>query len=339
MALISEIVHSLGGMAQKQQLVRRGARDHDLTRAVRSGDVVRVRNGWYSTLPETSLPLRAVRVGGRLTGISAIEAAGGWVLAEHPLHVAVNDNAARLRAQYNRHERFAPGSPRGVMLHWEPREQRNTGTSVSVALVDALERVVLDEDFEVAIAALDWALRMQQIDVIDFERLILRLPRERREIRDWVDERCDSLPESLARTRLRLAGHAVVSQMPMTGGRAIDLVVDDVVAMETDGEEFHANRFLADRHKDLDMTIMGYHPLRAAARSVFSDWAHVEAAIDMAIAARGVASRRIGNSGTTSRHPFSSRGLRGWRRRPPRRSPEFSHETEVRWGGGVRFRE
>src|SRR5258707_14354661 len=86
MALLSEIVNSLGGMAQKQQLVRRGAHDRDLTAAVRSRDVVRVRNGWYSTMDETSPELRAVRVGGRLTGISAIAAPGGWVLGEHRLH-------------------------------------------------------------------------------------------------------------------------------------------------------------------------------------------------------------------------------------------------------------
>src|ERR1700710_714864 len=156
MALLSEIVDSLGGMAQKQQLVRRGVGDRDLTYAVRIGDVVRVRNGWYSTMDETSPELRAVRVGGRLTGISAIAAKGGWVLDKHPLHVAVNDNASRLRTQHNRHQRLKVKATGGVVLHWESRDQTSRETAVSVGLLDALERVMLDEDFEVAVAAIDW---------------------------------------------------------------------------------------------------------------------------------------------------------------------------------------
>jgi len=74
---IARIVHQLGGIAQKQQLVARGARDLDLTRAFRSGAVDRARQGWYTTLPSEDLRVRAVRVGGRLTGLSAVHALGG----------------------------------------------------------------------------------------------------------------------------------------------------------------------------------------------------------------------------------------------------------------------
>ncbi len=324
MALLSEIVDSLGGMTQKRQLVRRGARDRDLTHAVRVGDVVRVRNGWYSTMDEASPELRAVRVGGRLTGISAIAARGGWVIGEHPLHVAVNDNAARLRTQHNRHRRLVVSLPGGVSLHWSSREQAARGTAVAVGLLDALERVVLDEDFELAVAVLDWALGTGQLDIIDFESLMSRLPLERRGIRYWVDPSCDSLPESLTRTRLRLTGHTVVSQLPMSGGRRIDLVVDDIAAIEVDGDEHHRNRFEQDRTKDVDITLMGLHALRPSARAIFRDWDHFQRAVEVAIAARGMSRPLVENSGVRFRHPFGSPGMTGWRRRPRRRSPEFS---------------
>ena len=333
MALLSEIVNGLGGMAQKQQLVRRGARDRDLTYAVRVGNVVRVRNGWYSTLSETSLELRAVRVGGRLTGISAIAAKGGWVLDEHPLHVAVNDNAARLRTPHNRHQKLKVKSPGGVVLHWESRDQAARGTAVSVSLVDALERVVLDEPFEVAVAAMDWALHTGQLDPIDFETIILRLPLERRGIRDWVDVDCESLPESLARTRLRLSGHRVVTQVPMDDGRRIDLVVDEIAAIEVDGEEHHRLRFEADRGKDVDITLMGLHALRPSARAVFYNWDHFESAVEVAIDLRRRPFPVAENSGVSSRHPFGFAGMTGWRRRPRRRTPEFS--TRGTGGAGM----
>jgi very-short-patch-repair endonuclease len=324
MALLSEIVNSLGGMAQKQQLVRRGAGDRDLTAAVRSRDVVRVRNGWYSTMDETSPELRAVRVGGRLTGISAIAARGGWVLGDHPLHVAVNDNAARLRTAHNRHQKLNVRSPGGVVLHWESREQAGRGSAVSVGLLDALERVVLDEQLEVAVAAIDWALHTMELDLIDFETLILRLPLERRGIRGWIDPRCESLPESLARTRLRLGGHSVETQHPMVDGRRIDLLVDEVVAIEVDGDEHHRERFEADRSKDIDITLMNLHALRPSARTVFRRWDHFERAVELAIAARIQPHPVVENSGPALGHPLGNRGMTGWRRRPRRRTPEFS---------------
>jgi very-short-patch-repair endonuclease len=288
MALLSEIVDSLGGMAQKQQLVRRGAHDRDLTYAVRIGDVVRVRNGWYSTWDESRPELRAVRVGGRLTGISAIAADGGWVLGTHPLHVAINPNAARLRTQDNRHRKLKVKATGGVVLHWVARDGFDRGTAVSVGLIDALERVVLDEEFEVAVAALDWALHTQQLDVVDFESLILRLPVERRGIRDWVDEKCESLPESLTRTRLRAAGYRVDIQVPLGDVQRIDLVVEGQIGVEVDGEQHHVNRFTYDRDKDVEITLDHKHALRPSAKMVFHDWPRFALAVGTALLDRGV---------------------------------------------------
>jgi hypothetical protein len=332
MALLSEIVNSLGGMAQKQQLVRRGVRDRDLTNAVRSGDVVRVRNGWYSTRDERSPELRAVRVGGRLTGISAIVAQGGWVLGAHPLHVAVNDNAARLRTQHNRHQKLKVKSPAGVVLHWESRDQAAHGTAVSVGLLDALERVVLDEEFEVAVAALDWALHAQRIDVVDLETLMLRLPIERRGIRDWVDDTCESLPESLSRTRLRLCGYRVESQVPLGDIQRIDLVVEGEIGVEVDGNQNHLTRFEYDRSKDIDITLDHKHAMRPSANMVFHDWDRFAQAVRTALLDRGVV---FENSGHPHRDPMRARTLTGFQRRPPRRNPEFStsYRQGLRVGG------
>jgi very-short-patch-repair endonuclease len=149
--------------------------------------------------------------------------------------------------------------------------------------MDALHRVVLDEDVETAVAVLDWALHTGQLDAIDFERLIAALPANRRYIRELVDPSCDSLPESLARTRLRLGGHTVVSQVPVGDLESIDLVVDDIVAIEIDGDEHHRDRFEKDRAKDMTITIARLHVLRPSARMVFRRWDRVASAIDAAL--------------------------------------------------------
>lgn len=330
MVTIAALVSGIGGMVQKRQLVALGVRDLDLTLAVKRGSVLRARQGWYTTLPADSAAVRAVRVGGRLTGLSMVAELGGWVLSRPKLHVSVPVNAGRLRSATNRFVHPGATSIRGVTLHWEPRDLAGRGTATAVDLLDALVRVVLDEDLETAVAALDWAMLTNRIDRIDFERILQQLPESRRWIRDWVDARCESLPESLARTRLRLAGHRVDSQVRLRGFERIDLVVDDVLGLEVDGAEHHRDRFEADRNKDLAITIAGLHALRPHARAVFSSWDVVERALNAALAARGIrvtpggARLAFGNSGAKGDGARETPVLTRGRRTRSAFTPEFS---------------
>lgn len=293
---IAEWVAESGGMAQKQQLVRRGAGDRHLTSAVRRGDVVRVRNGWYTTLPPQDPRVRAVRVGGRLTGISAIAAWGGWVERTTVLHVAVPVNAARSRSPVNRRRRLAPTRD-GVRRHWEERPRSTRGDSMFVDVRDALRRVALDEPLDVAVAAFDWALHTGRLERVDAELLFDELPVRAQRLRALVDARRESLPESLVCARAQLAGHDARPQVRIADSlQRIDVVVDGIVAVEVDGREHHLLAFERDREKDLAITRDGYHPLRPTARLVFDRWPEVLAAIRAAIAARH-AGVGVGNSG------------------------------------------
>jgi very-short-patch-repair endonuclease len=312
---IAAAVISLGGMAQKQQLVRLGARDLDLTRAVRSGSVSRARQGWYTVFTADDPRLRAVRVGGRLTGISAIQALGGWVLGQHPLHVAVQTNAARLRSQWNRHTRLEPRGSGGVVMHWDV-DGHDQGTACIVPLMTALRRAVLDEPLDDAIAALDWALHAGLIDDFDVHSLVQSLPADFARLPGFLDAACEALPESLARTRLTLRNHTLLSQVPLTTGERLDLLVDGCVGLETDGERYHANSFERDRLKDLAIAIDGYHGIRVSARTVFGNWPVAEAAIEAALAQHE-------NSGVRPALMRNAPGFARIRRRDRRRSPEF----------------
>jgi very-short-patch-repair endonuclease len=319
---VPAIVTALGGMAQKQQLVAAGARDLELTAAVRRGLVHRARQGWYTNLDDSDPRVRAVRVGGRLTGISAVIAAGGWALGHYPLHVSVHDNAARLRTPWNSAIALRGRRVEGLELHWDDDAVAARGTATAVDIRDALVRVVIDESLETAVAALDWAYYSGSVDRIDFEEIMLLLPGNRRYVGDWVDERSDSLPESLSRVRLRLRGHTVVSQRRLGDVEHIDLVVDGIVALETDGREHHAEAFERDRSKDLDITIDHLHSVRASATAVFHDWPRVLLAIETALDDRRTA-RGSANSGVELRHPVGSREKSRVGARRSGRSPEF----------------
>jgi very-short-patch-repair endonuclease len=279
------MVDELGGLARKRQLVRRGARDRHLTEAVRLREVVRVRNGWYTTRPPQDAAVRAVRVGGRLTGLVAIADAGGWVHRPPRLQVAVRRNSARLRSPVDRRRRRGPDDP--VRVHWDADPRAGTLTRVSIA--QALRRAILDEPLEDAVAAVDWAFSAGELDRVGWEQLVLSLPRRCRGIRFMVDARCGSLPESLARTRLRMAGLRVRSQVPVAHFGAIDLVVENAVAIEVDGDRFHRDRFARDRAKDLDIALTGLHPLRPSADIVFRRWRELEDAVLIMLLNLGVA--------------------------------------------------
>lgn len=157
-------------------------------------------------------------------------------------------------------------------LHWDDADVCGRGSRTTVALMDALRRVIVDESEETAIAAVDWALHSGRIDQGAIERMLDRMPSTHSGLADWFDGRSESYPESIARIRLRRHGFGVRSQVPVGPSLRIDLVVDGRVAIEVEGEEFHRDRFLADRMKDIHIALARYHGLRFAATTVLNDW-------------------------------------------------------------------
>ena len=148
-------------------------------------------------------------------------------------------------------------------------------------------RVALDEALEVAVPCFDWALATNRLDVIGFEAVLLRLPPAVRPIREWVDRRSQSVLESTARVRLCSRGWRVRSQVRVGDLGAIDLVIDDHVALELDGRSFHESTFETDRRKDLAIAQEGRHAIRVSTRMLRDSWSEVEGAIGAALAVRG----------------------------------------------------
>lgn len=279
----ASIVRQLGGIASTASLAAAGLSDYRVRSAVRAGVVVRVRNGWVTTLSATEPRVQAVRAGGLLTGISALRELGAWVLDPPPcVHIAVPAHASGRRARPDQ------------LLHWENPTAPPSRPGVA-ALGDALVRLALDESLDVAVPCFDWALFTARLDRVDFERILLRLPPSLRTIRAHIDRNSQSLLESIARVRLHARGWQVRSQVRVGVDSAIDLVVEDHVALELDGRAFHESTFETDRRKDLAITMEGRHAIRVSMTMLRDSWGDVEAAIGCALAARRHGDR--GNSG------------------------------------------
>ncbi len=292
-------VRSRGGFARVRDLQAAGLSRNLLTELVADDVLRRPRNGWYSTRDASDPAYRAVALGGRLTGVSAFAEWNAW-LPEKPriLHVAVKGKASAVRRVH------------GVALHWH--DERLSGTAWSVGLEDALLRVALDEPLETAVCVFDWAWRSGRLDRVGFESVLAQLPRGMQCLREWVDPNSQSVLESVARVRCLRKGWRVRSQVPVAGTQAIDLVIEDTVALELDGRRFHESTFTADRRKDLAIAIEGRHSLRVDSGLLFGSWPSIERAIERILATRG----RRQNFGT----PLSSPSGTRVRRRPAPRS-------------------
>jgi hypothetical protein len=106
----------LGGVAARRELEALGVDPGWITVAAYYGRrLTRVRNGWYARTDEADSVLRAWRVGGRLTCVSAIAYHEG-VPAPPVLHVEVPANSARLHGPDRPGQPFSPDA--AVVVHW-----------------------------------------------------------------------------------------------------------------------------------------------------------------------------------------------------------------------------
>jgi very-short-patch-repair endonuclease len=178
-----------------------------------------------------------------------------------------------------------------------------------VDLPAALRRALPRASFEEAVALLDWTIKTGRFSPFDVQEFVLSLSRKHQRIGEWVDPSCDSFLESVVRTRLRLAGHQVTSQVPVAELGSIDLVVDGVVAIETDGYEYHSTTFESDRSKDLAILAEGRTAMRLSYRMVRNEWSSVETAVEVARS-----SHRLQHSPAISKSAFGPRTVGpGWR--------------------------
>ena len=293
-------IDDLGGFGSTEELRARGITPQALTADVRSGAISRVRKGIYTTRSPVDPERQALRVGGRLTGLSALELRQCWIWRRPTrIHVAVPHNASRLPEHDSLH------------LHWE-RRTLGDGDRTCVSVRDALIRVILDEPVENAVPCIDWALHTGRLGEFDFEEMLLELPQASRSIRGWVDRRSESVLESATRVRCIQRGWKFRPQARFGDLEAIDLLIEDIVALELDGREFHAATFDADRLRDLRVTIEGRHSIRLSYSIVRDHWGLVDKAITAALAARRHGDTGIsGQPGQRPRGRHRSSGRRG----------------------------
>lgn len=268
-------------IAETAALNAAGATWQGLRAAVDNGLLIRVRRGHYA-LPDTDRNvLEAVRLGGRLTCVSAAANLGVFAFDSTFAHIQVDPTGSRLRAPHNRFERLTPQNRDGVELHWGTLLHPADRCEYRVGLIDAVVQILRCQEPRFALASLDSALHQGLISPAGVSEIFAAVPRERQYLRRLLDPRSDAGQESVLRFIVGEAGYAFEIQVHIDGVGRIDMIVEGRIAVEADSRQFHDgwDAHARDRTRDCDLAMLGYLTLRVLYRDIMYHPERVLAAI------------------------------------------------------------
>lgn len=283
MSLASTIAQ-LGGLAATHELYSRGFSRWTLGRAVASGEIVRVRQGWYSSPHLSPILQRAARVGGPVTCVTGAQVHGLAVFNDHRPHTAVRQHSSRLRSSNNRRLRLSSMGRADAVVHWNLDSDERLLLSVR----ECLCQMALCQTPERVVAAVDSAIRLRKMTTGEWQSSIEHLPPRLRRLLADIDPDSESITESLFRFRMARMGVRMRSQVKVSGVGDVDFIIGERLVIEIDGFAYHSDPddFETDRRRDARLSARGFRVLRFSYKQVTSKWAEVRAAV-MASIARG----------------------------------------------------
>jgi hypothetical protein len=283
---IARVIRSRGGFQRRRDLRALGYTDAALRAALAAGTIFRVRHGWYAVPDAPEAAIRAVRVGGRLTGVAALETYGLRVPRRPRADLVVPRGAARLRSPENRRARLVAAD--GIRVHWVDGVRRGIPTaSWRVSVDDALLLVLQTEGRDVAVAVASAVARYKKWSANRMDAVFARAPARARAWRDLVGWTDDAHGETFVRLWLRTEGIPWESQPYVAGVGWLDGRVGPNCYVEVDGGQHDAgwtgpgeSTFEKDHDRDTTMATLGKGVLRFTYRQLYADWPRCVAAIN-----------------------------------------------------------
>lgn len=283
MGSIYDDVRRRGGVAKTWELLRDGHTSHSLTHAVRSGVVIRIRQGHYGVPELHPDEVAAYRVGGRLTGAAEARRYGIWAPAPRAVEVDVDPHARALRRPGDATRRLAD-HPHEARARWDAT--RRSGTRSLADAVSCVADVVRGADARTSFACVESALHLGYLTATRLDRELAAMPVHRRGSLSSAAGASESGGESLLRFELLRLGIEHRQQVEFAGIGRVDFMIGERLVIEVDGAEFHTSRatFEADRRRDALLAARGIRVLRFSYSQVAERWPEVEAALLAALA-------------------------------------------------------
>ncbi|GAA3876333.1 hypothetical protein GCM10022381_18700 [Leifsonia kafniensis] len=274
------LICSLGHVATTAEFARRGYEARDIRLAIQAGVIRRASRGVYLCRHADADQLTAAAAHARITCLSALRRAGVWAGLDQSLHLQLPPNSHSARRPVRDRD------DRSIHYHWAPvKFDRAPRKSWLVDPIEAVWQAIHCLDEEHAVACLESAVHEKFLTEQEVRRIGANAPRHlQRGIRE-MEFTSDSGQETIARRRLRRIGFHVVAQEKISGlPYSEDLVVDDCVALETDGKKWHGpERFEPDRQRDVVLAGFGRVSLRLTQRMILHEWPSTLAAIERAV--------------------------------------------------------
>jgi very-short-patch-repair endonuclease len=282
---INWTLRTYGGIAATHELLKEGHTSHELTAAVRRGEILRLRQGHYASTDLSIAQQEAFRVGGRLTGVSGARHYNMWAPPSAFLEVVVKRNATELRDRSDPTKRLGSESRRtGIVVIWTDDHlpgTRSVVTPLECVLHIARTRAEID-----AFASAESALHRGHFSRMAWIAAVARLPRRLRRRLGAATRHSESGGESMAKLHFMDLRLIFEQQRKFPNVGRVDFLIGERLVIEIDGAEFHTSveQFEEDRRRDAVLSALGYRVLRFSYRQVERRWPEVEAAINAAIA-------------------------------------------------------
>ncbi len=245
--VVAEIVR-LGKVARRKDLLTRGCTDWGLRSAVTAGLIVSVSRGYFALPGAHPLDVRLAQYQARRTRLSKAEQLGLWVIkAPGKPHVAVA------------HGRAVPG----CVVH------RVSGAQT---LMDILRQCIHCGTELEALTVVESAVVLKHCTIPELRAQFSgRGDAQARAVIALIDPQSMSIVETIARYYLRKEGYSVQSQYYQKDVGHLDLWIDGILGLETDGAKYHntPDGWSADLIRDNMLVIKGMWHLRIPARVVF----------------------------------------------------------------------
>jgi very-short-patch-repair endonuclease len=243
-----------GGLALRSDLFALGHSRSEIRRAVATGQLTVPRRYWVATDSAPPAGRRAVFLGGRLGGASALVSYGVWVDDTEPLVVSCARTSSRLPA-------LLPGERRSYL-----RVQFLEGGDYRwrVSLPDAVLQHAQTCSRDELIAVLDSALHRGLLRWNQLDPLLAAIPRRMCPSSGDLDAKSMSGTESHIRIALRRTGYHVETQVDVPTVGFVDLLIDGWFIVECDSREHHdgVHSQTRDRRRDGNAARTGYASAR-----------------------------------------------------------------------------
>ena len=283
------VIRRLGDTCRTRDLRAVGHYPKSIASAVASGSIERARVGHFVAPDLHEQAKRAIRVGGRVSCVSAAELLGLRVLNRPAtLHIEVAENASRLRRARDGRGRILPTKAGQYLeFHWSSSPSTHGAmpsiVQVLAHVIDCLPPIEALCILDSAREDLPRAAGSPMLTDEEFVQLLDQLSERGRAIASRSTTLSQAIGETLARERLREAGIRARPQVELPGGYFADLLIGDRLVFECEGYSAHGdeNAFEYDRERMAFLRGCGFLVLNFSHKQIVDDWEAVLATVQL----------------------------------------------------------